>query len=170
MTNSVEIFTKASQMLAEADTIQKTKELKDLALTARDWAKRKGLGEKAVLYAQSYALRAERKMGEMLKATERQKPGQWKQRLNGSQAGPFEIPPTLAELGLKKRESSRAQLIADLPEDIFREMEKGKITVREAVKKIKAEKREREREELAQKGKNVELPDRWHVYHGDIKN
>ncbi len=69
--NSLIIFTQAAQMLAEADTIQKTKELKDLALTAADWAKRKGMGEEAIKYANSYALEAERKMGQLLKETER---------------------------------------------------------------------------------------------------
>jgi ATP/maltotriose-dependent transcriptional regulator MalT len=58
-------------MLAEADTIQKAKELKNLALTAADWAKRKGMGEEAIQYARSYALEAERKLGKMLKQTER---------------------------------------------------------------------------------------------------
>ena len=160
MTDSVAIFTKAAQMLAEADTIQKTKELKDLALTARDWAIRKGLGESAVRHAQSYALRAERKMGEMLKDTERQKPGQYKQSLNGNQSEPFEIPPTLAELGLSKRESSRAELIAGLPEDAFEEIENGNITAHEAIKKVKIEKRQEEikqQKEAIETG-SIELP------------
>jgi len=72
--NSLAIFTRASQMLAEADTIQKAKELKDLSLTAADWAKRKGMGEEAIKYARSYAMDAEHKMGEMLLATERARP------------------------------------------------------------------------------------------------
>ena len=67
--NSVVIFTKAALMLAEADTIQKAKELKSLALTAADWAKRHKMGEAAIQHCRSYALEAERKMGEMLMAT-----------------------------------------------------------------------------------------------------
>jgi len=35
--NSLIIFMKAAQMLMEANTIQKAKELKDLALTTADW-------------------------------------------------------------------------------------------------------------------------------------
>ena len=69
--NSVVIFQKAALMLAEANTIQQTKELKSLFLTAADWAKRKGMGNAAVQYAKSYALEAERKMGMMLRKTER---------------------------------------------------------------------------------------------------
>ncbi len=40
--------------------------------TAADWAKRKGMGEEAVQYARSYAMEAERRMGELLAATPRQ--------------------------------------------------------------------------------------------------
>jgi len=169
MNDSVVIFTKAAQMLAEADTIQKTKELKDLALTARDWAIRKGLGEEAVRHAQSYALRAERKMGEMLKATER---ARGKRTDLVTQSNQVDEKPTLAELGLKKRESSRAQFIADLPEDVFEEIETGKITVHEVIKKVKA-KTKKEKIDTARK-KIVEAvkenPNPPIIIHSDCKN
>ncbi len=170
MTDSVVIFTKAAQMLAEADTIQKTKELKDLALTAKDWAIRKGLGEDAVRHAQSYALRAERKMGEMLK----EKPPAYKpgpgRNIKGGTHGvpPFNIP-TIKELGLTKNESSRAQLIADLPEDVFKKIESGKITTHQAIKKVKTKKREEERKKLAQSGENIQPMNKWNVYHDNIE-
>jgi hypothetical protein len=109
--NSLVIFTKAALMLAEADTIQKAKELKNLALTAADWAKRKGMGEKAILYARSYALRAERKMGEMLADKDlRQKPGEYKKLHDET----FCPKPSLSDLGLTKIESFRAQKLADI--------------------------------------------------------
>ena len=69
--NSLTIFERGNQLLAEANTVQKAKELKDLALTAADWAKHKGLGEEAVKLAMSYAMDASRRMGELLQATER---------------------------------------------------------------------------------------------------
>lgn len=69
------IFSKAALLLAEADTIQKTKELKDMALVAEDWAQRKGMGEAAIQHCRSYAMEAERKMGQMLAQTERAKAG-----------------------------------------------------------------------------------------------
>ena len=170
MTDSVAIFTKAAQMLAEADTIQKTKELKDLALTARDWAIRKGLGEDAVRHAQNYALRAERKMGEMLKDTERARPAMGS-KIIGNKRVPMKEKerPTLAELGLSKRESSRAQLIADLPEDAFEEIENGNITAHEAIKKVKIEKKKDEinaaREKIATEAKSQPTPPL--IIHGD---
>jgi N6-adenosine-specific RNA methylase IME4 len=120
--NSLVIFTRASQMLAQADTIQKAHELKDLALTAAEWAKRKGMGEEAIQYARSYALEAERKMGEMLRATERHPPGPDRLRRV------TDPPPTLADLGVTKRESAEAQRLADLPVEVFEEVRAGKKT------------------------------------------
>lgn len=126
-TNSLIIFTKAAQMLAEADSIQKTKELKDMAILAADWAKRKGMGEEAIQYARSYALEAERKMGEMLAI----KPPGYKagpgRGLKGRDVGepPF---PTLDELKLTKRESAEAQILASIPREEFEEVKSGEKT------------------------------------------
>ena len=64
------IFDRGSQMLAEATTIQQNKELKDLGITAKEWAKRKGMGEEAVSQARAFALDAERQMGALLKKSE----------------------------------------------------------------------------------------------------
>jgi len=122
--DSLIIFTKAALMLAEADTIQKAKELKNLALTAADWAKRKGMGEEAIRYARSYALEAERKMGEMLTDKNlRQKPGEYQK----SQDVTFDPKPSLADLGLTKNESSRAQKLSRLPREKFDEILTGEI-------------------------------------------
>jgi len=137
--NSLVIFSQASQMLAEADTIQKTKELKDLALTAADWAKRKGMGEEAIRYARSYALEAERKMGQLLKETERavgaDKAG--RVSLDGSRLLPSNPPPTLSELGLSKKESSEAQKLAELPEEQFHEIKEAKKTKTQVFREMK---------------------------------
>jgi hypothetical protein len=65
----------------------------------------KGAGAEAVKLANSYAIRAEIKMGEMLKATERAPAGRPSKEI-GDQTLP--ISPTLAELGVTKRESSEA--------------------------------------------------------------
>lgn len=135
-TNSLVIFTKAALMLAEADTIQKTKELQDMAILAGEWAKRKGMGEAAIQHCRSYALEAERKMGEMLKETERRGPKYSKGGgSKGSKREPLpEAPPTLADLGLTKKESSEAQMLADLPEAEFEEIKTGKKTKSKAKK------------------------------------
>ena len=132
-TNSLAIFTKASLMLAEANTIQKAKELKNLALTAADWAKRKNMGEEAVQYCRSYALEAERKMGEMLKSTERAKGGQPHQK-NPTSNHREPVEPTLADLGISKKESSKAQMLAELATPVFDAVKAGRQTVSSALR------------------------------------
>ena len=152
-TNSLVIFTRASQMLAEADTIQKTKELKDLALTAADWAKRKGMGEAAIQHCRSYALEAERKMGQMLKETERANVA----RDNKAELRGETPPPTLAELGLSKRESSESQMLGSMPQDVFEAIKQGEKT-RTSVK----------RELSKEKMKTMPLPsDKFKVFYAD---
>ena len=138
--NSLTIFTKASQMLAEATTIQKTKELKDLALTAADFAKRKNMGDEAIKYCMSYAAEAERKMGEILKETERNKGaagGGVKEKPRGIFSELRDTTPTLAELGISKKESSTAQFLADLPDETFDKIRAGSMTIPEAKREIK---------------------------------
>jgi N6-adenosine-specific RNA methylase IME4 len=136
--NSVVIFQKASQMLAEADTIQKARELKNLALTAADWARRKGMGEEAINYAKSYALEAERKMGEMLRETKRATGGQpYQGKSTGNTGEPVET--TIHSLGLSKRESAEAQRLASLPEEKFQAIKTGKKTRTEVKRELRRE-------------------------------
>lgn len=140
--NSLVIFTKAAYMLAEADTIQKAKELKDLALTAKDWAERKGMGEEAIKHCRSYALEAERKMGEMLKETERQKPGEYQRSLVAT------VAPSLSDLGLTKRDSSEAQLLANVPREDFDKILSGEKTKAD-IKREAAREKQKERVKTA---------------------
>lgn len=151
--NSLVIFTRASQMLAEADTIQKTKELKNLALTAADFAKRKGMGEEAIQYCRSYAKRAEIKMGEMLAQTERAQ-GKRTDLVTSSD----QVNPTLTDLGLTKRESAEAQMLASLPS----EKQENIIEGRQSITQVR---REQKAEEIAKK---VWLPDdKYRVLYAD---
>ena len=100
--NSLVIFTQAAKMLVEATTIQKAKELKDLALTAQDWATRKKMGEQSIQHCRSYAFDAEKRMGELLKATERAKGGQPYQNSTSTPGVP--VSSTLEDLGVTKKE------------------------------------------------------------------
>ena len=131
---SIVLMTRASQMLAEADTIQKAKELKNLALTAAEWAKRKGLGEEAVLHARSYALEAERKIGEMLSRTEL---GRGKRTDLVPSGNQVDDRPILAELGLTKKESSRAQMLAQVNREDFDAVKAGEKTIMEIRRELK---------------------------------
>lgn len=130
---SLAIFTQASKMLAEADTFQKVKEFKSLALTAADWAKHKGMGQEAVRLATSYATRAEIKLGEMLAATERSDGGRPKK--TGNATLPVSDAPSLASLGITKNESAQAQKLAALPEPVQNEVIEGKKTKTEVLSK-----------------------------------
>ncbi len=163
--NSVALFTRAAQMLAEADTIQKAKELKDLAIVAGDWAKRKGMGEEAIKYARSYAMDAERRMGELLAETERQSPGEhWEKKRSPD----VTVTPSLADLGITKRESSQAQVLAALPQETYEAVKTGEKTLTQVHKERKEARLEEARKELAQKGQGFAPDARWKVDVGDI--
>lgn len=147
--NSLVIFTKASQLLAQADTIQKTKELKSMALTALEWAKRKKMGKEAEQHCFSYALEAERKMGEMLAQTERNIGAKGTGKAIVRSPAVTALPPTLAELGITKNESARAQLLVKVPEKTFDDLKTGKKNRSDVV-------REEKRKEIIEKLENIE--------------
>lgn len=124
------IFERGAQMLAEANTIQKAKELKSLAITAGEWARRKGMGEAAIAQCRSYALEAERRMGELLAETERAKgtagagrPEKGSHRMLPPKP---ESAPTLAALGISKRESAEAQMISGIGRESFNQLLLGR--------------------------------------------
>lgn len=138
--DSLAIFTKAEAMLAEANTIQSARELKILALTAADWARRKGMGEKAIQHCRSYALEAERKMGAMLEM----KPpasGQWK--VKRDIVSPFDATFTLAEIGLEgakgRKESERAKWLSKLARPLFELIKFGKKTRKQVQRELQRE-------------------------------
>ena len=147
-TNSLTIFTKAALMLAEADTIQKAKELKDLAITAAEWAKCKKMGSDAIEFAQSYGRRAEIRLGELLLDTERAKgtAGTGRPTLGGHKAlPPKSDAPTLAELGITKNESAEAQVIAQASSKDKEGFATGEISKTVIRRKRKERKREERR-------------------------
>lgn len=115
---SLSVLQRADVMLAQATTIAEAKEVKDLALTAKDWARRKGLGQEAIDHARHYALLAERRMGEMLLATERAQGKRTDLVPKGNEVDS----PTLTDIGITRKESARAQRIATIPETDFKDV------------------------------------------------
>ena len=114
------IFSRAAEMLAQADTIQKAKELKDLSLTAADFARRKGMGKEAIEHCESYVREAELRMGELLLATERAKGTKCQLKGRKPSGGIAVLPPeksepTLRDIGAPKRDSADSQALASLP-------------------------------------------------------
>ena len=80
---------------------------------AAEWGRRKNLGEEAIQHCRSYAFDAERKMGELLRATERAvgtNKGARK-KIDGDRALPSNPPPTLNAIKL----SDEAFGIAEKP-------------------------------------------------------
>jgi N6-adenosine-specific RNA methylase IME4 len=75
-----------------------------------------GLGLDATNYACEIKLKAQRRMGEIVRETELNK---GRPRKNGTGVGTVFFPTTLADLGINKKQSSRYQAIAIVPTDVF---------------------------------------------------
>ena len=107
----------ARTYLERANTLQEVKNVIALAAAAKIFAKRINAGIQTSNYAAEIRLRAERKLGEILKATPKNPGGTpMKKNSTGSQWAPVE---TLAEVGISKKTSSRAQALAAVPSPEF---------------------------------------------------
>lgn len=76
------------------------------------------------MQCRSYALDAERKMGELLRDSERAQGKRTDLVPKGNQVAE----PTLAELGLSKKESMKAQSLALMPDPLYEALKSGKTT------------------------------------------
>ena len=124
-------LTKASNMLAQAVTIGQTKQVLAVAAAAETYAKRQHLSAEIEQMATTIKLDAMRQIGLMLKEAPKAK-GEihrgTKLEPRGNDA------PTLAELGITKKESAESQQLARLPRAVFEEVREGKTTVAKAIK------------------------------------
>src|SRR5262249_2523198 len=99
---------------------------------AKVYAERQKLGEEAIQHATAIKVDAMTMMGEMLREAPKAPAG--RPLKIGSQEEPISKPPTLAEVGISKKESSDAQYLADLKETDMKthsEIRNGKKTVRQ---------------------------------------
>lgn len=134
--NALATLEQATQLLAKVKTIPDAKHLVDLAAAAQEYAKRQKLGTDAEMHAAEIRLRATRRLGEILQESDRKKgaadgtpgPGRGhkvRQPLTEnalvSDEGVSTAPPSIEELGLTYDESSRAQRLARLDEEVFEE-------------------------------------------------
>jgi N6-adenosine-specific RNA methylase IME4 len=132
--NSLAILDGATKMLAEVRTIDDAKQIMDVAASAKYYAQKHGLGKQAVSYAMEIEIQAEIKLGEFLrkqKETEGLNTGGWVERNAKScstQGEPQDRTPTLAEVGISKKLSSEAQVLAALPKEQQQKVIKGEIT------------------------------------------
>lgn len=131
---------RARVALSEAKTIQQTKLIVDTAAAAEIYARRQKLGEEASNLATSIKIEALRKLGGMLEQTPRasgvKKAGTV---LGGSKVElPKNDAPTLAELGLTKKESALAQKLNTLSEEDYQQVRDGNISVAKAIAAVDA--------------------------------
>jgi hypothetical protein len=119
---------RAVKALAGCRDLSEVKRIRSLAEAAAKYAQAEKLGAEAVGYAQEIIFKASRRAGELLaEMTETAKgasgPGRGKA---GAAAGPaFNDAPRLSDLGITKKESSRWQAIAKIPEPVFEKLLRG---------------------------------------------
>jgi len=108
----------------------------DVAAAAEIYARRQKLGEEAEDLAASIKVEALRKLGEMLRAAPKSTGVRMAGStgfLGGTKTAPPSEAPTLADLGLTKKESAVAQKLAALPEAEFQKVRDGHVTVSKAI-------------------------------------
>lgn len=161
LSRQIELHQRATADIQTCEDIGRVKAVADRATMLKLMARRIHASLELQNAATESSLWARRRQGELL-AEMPERRGQHKK----SHDGTF-YAPVLAELGIKKNESSRAQALASIPEDEFREeIEKAKksakeLTTKQFVKKGLSLQRDARREELAAVG-------RLHIVGGDI--
>lgn len=166
----------AYALLAQADTPYDVKEIADKAEALRQYARRARLSHEAQNRCAELRLKATRKLGQMLDSMEKNRGV----LLRGDVPSPRDETPKLEDLGVTKKQSSRAQAIGRMPEEEFeRYIEETKhrdadLTISELEKAArKLEKRaekERERSVAAAAMRGIEIPDRLQLIHGDFRD
>lgn len=161
----------ARTALAEAKTIQETKQVLDIASAAEIYAKRQHLGDEAIKYATSIKVEALAQLGRMLKETPRARPAIGSIVI-GNKREPMKDTerPTLEQLGLDKKTSKLAQDIAELSEEQLEKVKAGVITISKAQKQTQAEIRQKERDILAEAGSHIQMTgDNYKLYCADFR-
>lgn len=102
----------ACRALAECKAVDEVKDWRDKAQALQAYA-RQAKNKQLEVDSAEIRIRAERRLGAMLQETEKHPPGP------DRSTPPTDLPPTLADMGISKDLSSRAQAIANIPEDEF---------------------------------------------------
>ncbi len=111
----------ARHALAECKTVMEAKQIADVAQAARVYLERTNASVETVNNATEIRTLAERQMGEFLKVMPKATGGQPFQA-TGSRASPVETKtPTLAEIGITKKQSAQCQKLAEIPAQEFTE-------------------------------------------------
>ena len=156
----------ARTALAEAKTIQETKNILDVAVAAEIYAKRQKLGDEAVLYATSIKVEALRQLGQMLDHSPRATGGErgGRTKIDGTRSEPSITFPTLSEMGLDKKTSKLAQDIAKLTDE---EIEKVKQGVTTATQVLRRYTRQEKIEEISKGNQPLNGHSKYSVIYAD---
>jgi hypothetical protein len=138
---------RARQWLVSAGSIEEVNELRARAEAVRVYTRQAELGKEAENAAAEIRLRAERRVGELLKEMPRNVGGR------PTETGPHERPVSLGQLGVSKNESSAFQRMAAMPEDEFEgrltaARHNGRVSRAAVLRDEDAEEQQRAREEF----------------------
>lgn len=117
----LKLYEAAKHALAEYRTVDEVKDFRDKAAALQHYAEQAGNHEME-RDARVARMRAERRFGELYKDGEKAKRGPDKEGAQRSQRVTPDEPKTLDELGVTKRQSTKWQKWADVPEDKFEEV------------------------------------------------
>lgn len=155
---------KISFLLAECSTVKEVKNIRDIAVAAKAYAKARGLGKEHIHYATGIKLESERKLGFMLKPMPKNKGEKGRFTGNTKAASPVAEAPTLKELGFTLKESSVFQLLATVSESDFQAIKRGEMTISD----IKQEAKKQKRKAMIAQAKPVLNKD-IEIIHADFK-
>ena len=113
------LLTSADRMLAEAKTVDEIKEIRDKSEVVKAYAKKARLGQDIVIQAATIKVRAERRLGQILRKTPLADSAPGNQHSHSDRSHDATGPVRLKDLGITKSDSSRAQQIARLPKSTF---------------------------------------------------
>ncbi|MFZ1936433.1 MAG: MT-A70 family methyltransferase [Thermoguttaceae bacterium] len=119
--NEIAVLTNVERMLAKATTIDKIKHIRDTAEAARLYSKKIGLSHEITVHAAVIKVRAQRKMGQVLRTTNLATGAPGNQYTGKSMVRSHDAtgPIRLKEIPITKSDSSRSQAIASLPAPTF---------------------------------------------------
>ena len=126
-TSDLALYTKACQALAEAKTVDEVKGIRDKASAMRVYAQQ-AKNRQLEVDAAEIRMRAERRLGEMIRVQKETvglatgTAGLGRPSLGGTYKEPPKTIPTLADAGIDKKLSARAQKMAAVPEEKFEGM------------------------------------------------
>ena len=123
--NELTKYDAAKYALAEAKAVDEVKHIHDVSAAMKAYA-RQAKDKQMEIDASEIRIRAERRLGEMILEQKETvglnegRAGAGRPSLGGTQEEPpKDIRPTLADVGVSKKLSSRAQKLASIPEDDF---------------------------------------------------